>query len=723
MPRLDLIQTNFTAGEFSPRLYGRVDIARYNNAVRKMENAYPLIFGGAKNRDGTLIVSNAKFDDSLTILVPFSYNALQTYILEFGHLYMRVYRNKAQVESSPGVAYEISTPFTSAMLRQMDFQQAADTMIIEHESIYPQRLRRFGDASWQLGNAPIVVEPFDEIGLFPAADLTLSSAAVGAGVTATAASAQFLASDVGRFITFGGGTAVITAFTSTTVVTVEIKTAFSSTTLVSSTWNIDSSPQTQLTPSAATVVGTQINLTLAANGWRASDVGKYVKINGGLVLINGFTSATIVTGIIKEALQTAAAAPALAWSLNSSIWGNGFGYPRTGLLHEQRLFLAGSTRYPQYLAGSQTGNLFNFQLGTSDDDGFLFKIAQSQDQITHLSQVRQMLSFGASGIFSINGGVEKPIAPTNVQINSQSEDGSSDVRPVRVGNEIYFVGRSTKRLFAAAFDLNLDGFAVTDVSKIADHISGLGMVDVSYQRDPNQLLSIVLNNGDLATVTIDRDENVTGWAKHTTDGEFESIATIPIDGSMQTWVVVRRLINGVTKRYIEVFEPDMYLDSAIIGTSVGGSAAWFNLDHLEGKSVGVLADGVVMGEFTVSGGSITLPRTANNVVIGLPYTTTIELLPIEIASQTGSSQGSNVRTGSASIKLLNSIGCKVNDTQVPFRKFGPDVLNEAVQPFTGIIKENLLGWATDEAGVIKIVQEQPLPLHVQSVVRRVAVND
>ena len=723
MPRVNAIQTNFTAGEFSPKLLGRTDIARYNNAVSKLENCIPLIYGGAKNRDGTLFVKPAKFPNKVTVLVPFAYNVLQTYMLEFGDFYMRVFKNKAQIETSPGVPYEIVTPYSEAMLRKIDFQQSADTMFIENELIYPQRLRRFNDTAWDLNNAPITAEPYDEIGFTPNASLTLSSIAVGAGRVATSSTPQFEASDVGRYLFSGAGTAQITGFTNTSNVVINTTIAFTSVNVAAGSWTLDTSPQTSLTPSAANVVGTQINLTLAIGGWRSGDLNKYVKINGGLVKINGVSSNLVATGIIKVNLTSTTASPPLAWSLNSSIWGNGQGYPRTGLLHQQRLFLAGSTKRPQALAGSQTGGFLNFQLATNDDDAFLFNIAQSQDQIIHLTQVREMLSLGSGGLFSITGGVEKPITPTNIQVKSQSEDGTSDVRPVKIGNEIYYVSRSGKRLFSTNYNIQIDGFDVVDVSKVAEHLPQSGIVDMSYQKDPDSVLQLVLTNGRLATVTIDRSENVTGWASQVTDGIYESIATIPIDGAQQTWAVVKRTINGVDTRYIEVFEPGLKLDAAIMGVSALGADIWTGLNHLEGKSVSVLADGVVMGNFTVVAGQIQLPRSAKTVSIGLGYVSTIKLLPVEIVSQSGSSQGVNVRTGRCTIKFFESIGCTFNTEVIPFRKFGVGIFDKPVLPFTGVKKVDLLGWDDDNAGVVTIVQNQPLPMHVLSVTRKVTSND
>ncbi len=720
MPSVNLLKTNFTAGEFSPNLYGRTDIDRYNNAAKEILNAYPLNYGGVVNRNGSLYVAPAKYADRDTVLIAFAYNTEQTYILEFGDFYMRVYKNRVQVEISPGVPYEIVTPFSQAVLRKIDFQQSADTMFIECETVYPQRLQRFADADWFMGNAPIKVEPFDELGLVPAQVLTLSSAAIGAR-TATVPVATFLASDVGRFLLSGRGTSVITAVNTSLSVNVNVTAAFSGVSLASGTWKLDLSPQTTCTPSSAAVIGTQINLTLALAGWRSSDIGKYVKINNGLCLINGITSDLIATAIVKESLTSAAGAPALAWSLNSSIWSVALGYPRTGLLHQQRLFLGGSTRYPQSFAASQIGSLVNFQEGINDDDGFLFNIAASQDQIVHMIDNRQMLTIGSGGIFSITGGVEKPLTPTNVQIRSQADDGGCDVRPIKIENEIYYVSRSKKRLLTAAYKIDIDGFDVIDISKIADHIAALGIKEVSYQKDPNRLLYAVLNNGAMATVTIDRAENVTGWAKQTTQGSYDSVATIPVEGTQESWVIVNRNIAGVAKKYIEVFTPDLYMDAAIMGINATATRFWAGLAHLENATVIVVGDDYVLGTFVVNAGQIELPIAVKAVSIGLSYTSRLVSLPVEINLQEGSSQGKNVHLSEVVIKLRNTLGAMVNGVAIPYRKLG-DPTDQPIPPYTGSKKIKLSGWAEDDPGIITIVQDQPLPLHVQSIMRKVTVN-
>jgi hypothetical protein len=723
MPRVSLIQTNFTAGELAPRLMGRVDIARYQNGAKTIENAHPLTHGGCIRRPGTLFVAPAKNDNKKAGLIPYVFSRDQAYMLEFGDQFMRVFKDGGQVESSPGVPYEIATPYTEAMLPYIGYVQGADTMFIAHPSVPIYRLRRFGHASWDLSATPFTATPFDEIGNNPATTLTLSSAAVGAGRTFTAGAAAFQASDVGREIWSSAGVATITGYTSTTVVTGTITVAFPSTSAASGAWTIAGSPQTTCTPSAKDPIGASITLTLGAAGWNAADVGKFVSINGGLAKITGYTSPTIVNASIVQELTAIVAAPAMAWSLESSVWDATKGYPRAVTLNEQRLIAAGSDSFPQTIWGSKTGVYLDFTQGTADDDGFNFKIASNQvNPITHLGQIKQMLVLTYGGEFSVEGGVEKPVTPTNVQVKSQSAYGCNAVRPVRIGNELLFVQRSGRKVRAMSYQYTSDAFGSPDLTVLAQHITESGIVDMAYQQEPDSLLWCVRADGVMVSLTVEREQDVVGWARHTTDGYFEAVATIPVADGEQVWAIVKRTINGVTKRYIEILDTTVNTDCAVLGDHPTGASVWTGLDHLEGKTVDIVADGAVMEQQVVTAGQITLPRNALAVEIGLHYESLIELLNIEINSGTGTAQGNAVRTGEATVRLLNSSGCDIQGQPIPFRRFGSGVLDQAVQPFTGDKRIELLGWERS-GGSITIRQTQPLPMHVVAVIRKVTVND
>lgn len=724
MPRVHLNQTNFTAGELSPDMYGRTDIDRYPNGAAIVENAICLIQGGVRGRDGTQFVAEGKTATDRIRLIPFVFNRNQSYVLEFGHLYMRVFKNEAgqpgQVLSG-GMPYEIATPYSVSMLDDMAFDQTADTMFIVHPLVMPQRLRRFAHAYWDIGPAPFSIEPFDELGTKPAATLSLSSTTPGSGVTATASASAFMASDVGRNILSQAGSGEITAVGSATSATITTVVAFESASIASGSWTIDGTPQATCTPADATPVGKVTTLTLDSDGWRAEDVGKIVKINGGLCQITAVTSATVVDAKILKVLTSDTGAEALSWTLNASVWHAG-SYPSAIAFNEQRLTLGGSPTYPRTVWGSVIGDVLDFLLGDEDSDAFAFALAAA-DEVRHLASVRELISLAYSGEFVLEGGVEKPITPTNVQVRNQSVYGASGVRPVRIGNELYFVQRSGKKLRGFAYQYAQDTFDAPDITKLANHITGPGVTEMAYQQEPDSRLMCVRRDGLIANMTIDRGESVVAWSRFVTDGLYESIACIPNGDTDQTWVVVIREVNGETRRYIEVFTPGIATDAAITGHNGSGSATWSGLDHLEGKLVSIVADGVVMPQLTVSGGQVLLPRPAKDVQIGLPYVCRVYLLPIEFPTGSGTAQGAQTRNGEIIVRLKDTVGLTINDEDIPFRRFGTAVLDHDVKPFSGEKRVTRMGWTQGRGAEVILEQRQPLPWHVLSVVRRVTVND
>jgi hypothetical protein len=196
---------------------------------------------------------------------------------------------------------------------------------------------------------------------------------------------------------------------------------------------------------------------------------------------------------------------------------------------------------------------------------------------------------------------------------------------------------------------------------------------------------------------------------------------MPAGDSDQTWVVVRRTINGNTVRYVERLTDQILNDAGILGTSVGGAAVWTGLAHLNGKSVDIVADGCVMPRQVVAAGQITLTRNAKSVAIGLPYTSKIKLLPPEVSGQLGSAQGSAMDVGEVYVRVKDTIGGKVNGRIVPWREFGTGILDQPPEPFSGLKKVENLGWEEGESHV-ELTQEQPLPWNVLSVIRKWTFN-
>lgn len=720
MPQVTEVKTNFTAGELSPRMLGRVDTVRYQNGAEILENAQPLIHGGARRRGGLRFISAAKVAAKRCRVVPFVYSTTQAYILEFGDQYIRFYKDMARL----GAPYEIATPVVEANLFKFDYVQGADTMIATLTSIVPQRVRRFGDTDWAIDAIPFDPMPFDEIGHSFSATLTLSAATVGVGRVVNASAGIFLNGDVGRQIIYGGGVLKITGFTAANQVTGDITSAFGTVNIPADVWTLDGSPMESITPSAKDPLETVITLTSAGlNIWRNSDVGKFVRINGGLVQITQFTTALVVSGTIKQLLTATVAAPKLSWSLEASVWSASNGYPGACTLFQQRLILAGSPALPATFWGSTIGLYTDFTMGALDSDAFAYTVASDQiNPIMHMASAKILFALTYGGEFTIKGGVEKPITPTNVQVERQTAYGANTVRPLVAGKDLLFIQRSGLKCRAIGYDASDEDYDAEDVTLLAEHITGPGIIDLSYNAEPDPFAYAVRSDGIVASLTLSRTQEVTAWGRLTTDGAFESVATIPVAGGEQTWFVVRREINGVTVRYLEVLDDTVNTDCAITLTAgAPGSAVWAGLAHLEGKVVQVKADGRYMGTFTVAGGQITLPRAALTVEIGLPYSWRVKLLTPEIQTGTGSAQGNAMSISEVSVRFLDTYACRVNGKDIPFRKFGSGLLDVEPVAFSGVKRLEKLGWERGEAG-IELGHDLPFPAHVLLVVRKLTVN-
>lgn len=94
MGRAHPIKTNFTSGEISPLMKGRIDVNRYHSGVEVLENFIPLVQGGVNRRTGTQFIEATK--DSATKksrLIPFVASDSEKYLLEFSDQAVRIYEH------------------------------------------------------------------------------------------------------------------------------------------------------------------------------------------------------------------------------------------------------------------------------------------------------------------------------------------------------------------------------------------------------------------------------------------------------------------------------------------------------------------------------------------------------------------------------------------------------------------------------------------------------
>ena len=200
MPKASPIRSAFNAGELSPLVEGRVDVAKYQNGTRVCENFIPSVQGPAVRRPGTRYVAEVKASAKRTWLYRFEFNVTQSFILEFGDQHIRFYTNHGQVQSG-GAPYEIVSPYTEADLTDtdgtftLDMVQTGDVIYIAHPSYPLKKLSRLGNTNWTIANVDFVNGPFKDQNTNKS--VTVYASAITGSVTLTASSSLFNAAHVG----------------------------------------------------------------------------------------------------------------------------------------------------------------------------------------------------------------------------------------------------------------------------------------------------------------------------------------------------------------------------------------------------------------------------------------------------------------------------------------------------------------------------------------------
>lgn len=662
MPKLTRFQTSFEYGEISPRLLARADLPAYNKATKAMRNAYALIHGGATRRRGTLFVGAVRTEAQRTRFIPFTFSDTRRFMLVLNGGFIQFIKEGAFVESSPGTRYQLAIPYTEAELPNVKFAQAGNTLYLVHPSHAPRLLQRISDTNWTLTNIPFVYSAVS--------DITFSNAFISFRLIN--GSNRFNVGDRFTITTTAGAITTISAIT----------------------------------------LGTG---TPAANGQIA-----------GVISMPG--SNTSETWTITCTLSTPSRQE---WSVVGSVSGAAIAYwktgnfPQTVAFFEQRLFFGGSPQFPQHIWGTAAGDYTNLTVGNRDSDGVIVQIAGNDyNEIVHLVPARALLPMTTSTEFSFAGPSNFAISgiSSNV-IKDHTRHGSNNVKPLRIGQEVIFLQREGRKARAISYSVTEDANVAPDITILAEHLTrNSSYIDMAFAPDPDYIAWFVRSDGKLASLTLAREFDTTAWALHETDGEFENVATVPGALASDVYVIVKRIVNGVTRRYVEIFDyedvntvyPDcsVYYEGAPISTITG-------LGHLEGKTVDVLTNGVVHPQRVVTGGSIALEAPASTIILGLPNEVRLELLNPEFGDASSTSQGRAVSVTEITVRFQDTVNCKINGVVIPFRTTLNN-LNTGIEPYTGDKKVKAMGWRSPNN--ILLSTDTPTPFTVLGVVVEAQVN-
>ena len=661
MPRFVDIQTNFTTGELDPLLRARVDLQQYENALAKATNVVIQPQGGMRRRPGLkhlLELPNSSTPSAANgvRLIPFEFSVDDSYMLCFVAGRMYVFKDGAVVTNI----------------------NASGNNYLTVSSITGAML---SSICWtQSADTLIVVHP----------DLQPIKIVRGASDS---------------------------SWTATTI-------TFDSIPNYAFTVTVTTPSVGHLTPSA---VSGNVTLTSQNSFFTSSHVGQYINaVPQGRAKIIAVDSGTTVRAVVEYPFFNTSNIPQGSWELESgyeAVWSSTKGWPRTVTFHEGRLYFGGSKSRPATIWGSKIGLFFDFQPTESlDDDAIEATLETNQlNVIVDMISGRDLQVFTTGGEFYVPQTGTEPITPTTLAFKAVSRNGTKPgtrVQPIESGS--VYVQRQGKALNEFLYSDTQATYVTQRISLLAGHLlktpTRLALRRATSTDEGDLLLSVNSQDGTLAVFSVMRSQQITAPSEFTTDGEFLDCNVDVTD----IYAVTKRVFNGTTRYFVELFGYDYYTDCAFVGGSAGGVGS--GLPHI-GKALNVITDGVPQSNETVSaGGAVTFDReSTTSYEVGLPFTVYAKTMPVEVKLQTGTRMGFKKRIVEINAIVDETQHLQLNNNPVPFRTFDNPLLDDPEPTYTGIKRVNGVRGYNREAA-IEISQTLPLKMTLLGLEYKVAVS-
>lgn len=681
MPNVKTLQRSFAGGEVSPEMFGRIDDVKYQSGAATLRNFISKPQGPAANRPGFAFVNEVKDSAKKVRLIPFTYSTTQTMVLELGAGYFRFHTQGATVMNG-SVPYEITNPYAEADLFDVHYVQSADVLTLVHPNYPPKELRRIAATNWTLTDisfSPTVLPP--------------------TGVTAVASGHTTAKYDYKYVIT--------------TIATDEVT----------------ESSQSAEASASGNLYETGGIVTISWSA--ASGAARYYvyKLQGG---IYGYIGNTTSTTIIDDNIAPDQSRTPPTYE---TVFDSASNYPAACSYFEQRRCFAGTLNKPQniWMTKSGTESNMSYSLPIRDDDRISFRVAAREaNTIRHIVPLTQLLLLTSAAEWRVTSINSDAITPSTISVRPQSYIGASNVQPVIINNTLIYVAARGGHVRECAYNWQANGFISGDLSLRSAHLfDDYDISDVAYSKAPYPIIWFISNNGKLLGLTYIPEQQVGAWHQHDTDGAFESCAVVAEGNEDVLYTVVKRTIGGSTKRYVERLasrqfsdqEDAFFVDSGLTYDGVPADEI-SGLDHIEGKTVSILADGAVHPQRVVTGGKVVLDVEASKVHVGLPITADVKTLPLAMQIDGSFGQGRYKNVNKAWLRVFKSSGIfigpdenhLVEAKQRTTELYGkaPELKSEEVPiPITP-------SWG--DSGSVFIRQSDPLPLTLVALTLEVAVG-
>ncbi|WP_443696435.1 hypothetical protein [Pseudomonas sp.] len=753
------IDRSFAAGELTPEMNGRIDLAKYQTGLSLCRNCMVLPHGPVVNRPGTEFVSEIKNSANTARLIPFTYSFTQTMCIEVGAGYFR-FHSQAGTLLNAGVPYEIANTFTQAEIFDIHYVQSADVMTLVHPNHPVQELRRLGAVNWTTTQPSFAIPSFAP---------TIGATTVTAPHTAV--------------------NSLPYQYVVTTVQVSDLQESIASALSASVTNDL-------------TLLGNTntINWTLPA-GVTPIRFNVYRLLNG-LYGYIGQAAPTATSFIDINITPDSTKTPPISDAGFNDAVGN---YPGAVSYYQQRRCFGGTTNNPQNvwmtMSGTESNMSYNIPLIASNRIAFRIA-AREASGVRHLVPIANLVMLTPSCEWKISSTDGASLQASNLNVQPQSYIGANNVTPIVVGNAILFSQARGGRVREMAYNWQAQAYLTNDISVLAPHLFDYSSVlDMAFSRAPYPILYCVSSSGSLLGMTYVPEQQVAAWYHHDFGGYVESVCVITEQpagtnaSEDMLYLIVNRTLNGVTKRYVERlhtryfnvasdaffvdsgatnFLPGTYQQSGNVLTcsipahgDTAGASRYFTFSNaalsgtyavttvvdvntiiltalyiaqdtgtvsqtstyqvtsvtgltwLANQTVNILADGAVVPQAIVSAtGTVALPYPVTKVVVGLPITAQARTLPLAVPIDTASGETLTKNVDQAWLRLYRSSGVYVGpdfeNLTLATQRASTDLPGAAIALFTGVIPVALTPeWGSD--GQICIQQTDPLPMTLVSI--------
>lgn len=585
----NVIQKSFAAGELAPSLLARTDLAKYHQGAATLRNFFVDYRSGASTRPGTKFIMQALDSTQAVRLIPFQYSVNATYMLEFGDQYIRFISEGATIVESSFAIIGVTAAFP-AVATVVGNPWANDDWIFITGIVGMTRLNNRFFKVQVAGNA---VTLFDVNGRAIDARTFTAYVSGGTGARVYKISSPYLAADLAllKFIqsaqvmtlthpSYAARELTLTAATSWTLSTVATGVLVNPPTSVTATASsagtvnyayIITSVDSDGNESAVSVAGatTSVNIATTAGSIRVTftapaagltpayyNVYKAEPSYSGAVPVGasygfvGFCTGTTFddTNIVPDFSQQ----PPIVENPFS-----GTNYPGCSSYFSQRLWYAGSNANPLTLYASQPGLYANFNTSfpSQEDDALTETLVSTQvNAVKWMISMQTGLVVGtAKGAWLVNGGGSNAaVTVSDVTATPQAYNGASDVQPIIVNNDILYVQAKGAIIRDLSFNIYANIYTGTDISILSNHLFfQYQITEWAYSEEPFKLIWVIRNDGTMLSLTYVKEQELYGWSRHDTKGQFQSVASITEGQVDAVYVVVKRYLTGLWIKTIE----------------------------------------------------------------------------------------------------------------------------------------------------------------------------